>query len=377
MQFNRGADSYRLPAERTQPSRRTGAADDYRSTRLDPESFHEFLGGSIVAQETGVDMKSLSDLLHLQQSIATGEFDLNRSIYLIAKHARTVANATGVAIGLLEEDQLVYQVGSGSAAVLVGQRVMATLSTSERNRGDILRVENAQADTRIAAEICRQFGANSLLMVPIYHEGMVAGVLQVLFSEQHTFGYAEMGAYRLMAGLLEEAIWYAAHPEKKRALAESNVPQPSKRTLLHEQRWQAAVATVLVLVSLIARDRLVAPRVEVSTLARSVANGQAELAAKGHSGSSPQTERRRTEEARQSERRMPRWVWVGENELDYLAPDVTMRFFTPASPERRGQRGESHIEYIGEDVTVRYFAPRDAPALPELPAGSARQVHAN
>jgi hypothetical protein len=82
--------------------------------------------------------------------------------------------------------------------------------------------------------------------------------------------------------------------------------------------------------------------------------------AKGHSGSSPQTERRRTEEARQSERRMPRWVWVGENELDYLAADVTMRFFTPASPERRGQRGESHIEYFGEDVTVRYFAPRDA-----------------
>jgi hypothetical protein len=340
----------------------------------DRESLHAFLAGSIIAQENGVELHSLSDLLDLQESIATREFDLDRAMYLIARRARTVANATGVAIGLLEEDQLIYQAGCGNAAACVGQRVTAILSTSERNRGDILRVEKAHTDTGIAAEICRQFGANSLLMLPIYREGAVAGVLQVLFAEEHTFSYREMGTYRLIAGLAEEAIWYAAHPE--RALARSNVPERTRWLLVNERRWQVAVATVLVLASLIARDRH-GPRVDLAALARSIVNDQAEVAVKRLDNRRPvrQSELGRTEQAEKAAGSTPRWVWVGENELDYLAPDVTMRFFTPKAPQRRVQRGESHVEYIGDDVTVRYFTPRNMPALPLLPLGSATQTN--
>jgi hypothetical protein len=60
-----------------------------------------------------------------------------------------------------------------------------------------------------------------------------------------------------------------------------------------------------------------------------------------------------------------RRVRVGENEVDYIGDDVTIRYFTPKpkSTTRRVRVGASEVAYIGDDVTVRYFKPK-APAVP-------------
>ena len=168
-----------------------------------------------------MDAQSLSALLELQRSIATGEPDVDRAMHLVADRARNVANATGIAIALRRGDQLVYRAGNGCAISYVGRHMTAILSVSAHKeaRGEILRVENAQADARIEAAICRQFEAQSLLILPIYDEGAVAGVLEVLFSEPHAFQDREMRTYRWMAGLVGEAVSRAAQIDQKRALA--------------------------------------------------------------------------------------------------------------------------------------------------------------
>jgi hypothetical protein len=82
---------------------------------------------------------------------------------LLDQRARNVANATGIAVGLLKGDELVYRAGSGIGVTYVGQHVMATLCASTHNAStrEILRVENVQTDRRIEAAICRQFGVHS------------------------------------------------------------------------------------------------------------------------------------------------------------------------------------------------------------------------
>ena len=50
-----------------------------------------------------------------------------------------------------------------------------TVSADAKTNCEILRVENAQTDTRIEADICRQFGASALLILPIYHDRVLAG----------------------------------------------------------------------------------------------------------------------------------------------------------------------------------------------------------
>src|SRR5260370_13048266 len=113
---------------------------------------------------------------------------------------------------------------------------MATLSVpADTTVGrEILRVEDAETDTRIQAEICRQFGAKSLLILLIYHEQSVAGVLEVFFSDAHAFQDCEVRAYRLMAGLIGEAMSQATHleREKTRTAPRPAIPNPTVSNLI-------------------------------------------------------------------------------------------------------------------------------------------------
>jgi hypothetical protein len=87
------------------------------------------------------------------------------------------------------------------------------------------------------------------VILPIYHERAVAGLLHVLFSEAHTFQEPEMRTYRLMVGLVEEAMSSCAEPDRKevREAQAVNVPHAVEKIatqtpqLLSEDRsarWQ-------------------------------------------------------------------------------------------------------------------------------------------
>src|SRR5438876_5186837 len=192
---------------------------------LDRESFEKLLANALTVQNSQLNRQSLSAVIEVQRLIQSGELDLDRTAHLIADCARNVAEATGICIGLLKGNRLVFRAGSGSGAVYVGQQVMASLTVSAESNssGEILRVENAEADTRIDAAICRQFGAKALLILPIYHDRTVAGVLEILFSEPHTFEDQELRTYRLMAGLVGEVMSRAAEIEATKNLT-ANLP---------------------------------------------------------------------------------------------------------------------------------------------------------
>ncbi len=378
-----------------------------------------------------MNTESLSAIVKLQGSIATGEVDMDGAMDMIAVRAQNVANATGIAIGLLKGDRLVYRAGSGSAAKYVGQHMMATLCVSHHNAagGEILRVENAQTDARIEAAICRQFGAQSLLILPIYQDRAVAGVLEVLFNEAHAFQPREVRTYRLMAGLVEEAMSYAAGPEQEgtrtadlstmrqnigqirpqietslndggsvpciatnRAIrqacgdpfadtvkvvkikqAKSAASNRMKHMTFLKGRWEtaAAVVAVLVLACWISyRDRRPTTPVGASALQRS--NPITVKPVLANSTSKPPTALGLNEEGRKAPRAMKRWVRVGNNELDYVTQDVTVRYFTPP-PRQRAMDRNTQVRHISEDVTVRYFKPVPAVAPPPGQVGSAAQ----
>jgi len=181
---------------------------------MDPESLQTFLANAYAVQESGLDKRSLAALIEIQHFLVGEEFELRQTMQLIADHALRVSGASGVAVGVLKSHELVYLAGSGSAAKDIGYHVPAVLSASSQQemRREILRVENAASDPRIEAEICRQFGAMSLLMLPIYNGHALAGVLQVLFDIPHSFLEREVRVYRLMVGVLEEGMSRAARP---------------------------------------------------------------------------------------------------------------------------------------------------------------------
>jgi hypothetical protein len=207
---------------------------------LDRESFQEVLANAFAVQKSQMDTQSLSDIVQVQRSITSSNLDTDIAMRLIADRTRNVANATGVAIGLINGDQLVYRAGSGSAAAYTGRQVIATLSVpaNTETRQEILRVENAQTDKRMEAAICRQFGATSLLILLVYHHHAVAGVLEIFFDKAHVFQDREVRIYRLMAGLVGEALSHAARDGQKKALAAepSTVPHVIEQTALQTRK---------------------------------------------------------------------------------------------------------------------------------------------
>lgn len=186
---------------------------------VDPDALQTLLSNAFAVQESGLDTPVLSLLIEVQRSVQSEQCKLAQVMDLVVEQALRVSNASGVAIGLLDRNkhELVYRAGSGTAANDVGRRVPAVLSVSsaQESRREILRVENAEADPRIQAEICRQFGAMSLLMLPIYGEHSLMGVLQVLFSDAHSFQEREVRAYRLIVAALEEGILRSEHARKQ------------------------------------------------------------------------------------------------------------------------------------------------------------------
>jgi hypothetical protein len=414
-------------------------------------------------------------VLELQGLMAESELDVDRAMPLMAERARNVAQATGVAIAILQGDQLVYRAGSGSSAAYVGRRVTAILSVSRhtKSKAEILRVENAQRDGRIEAAICRQFGAESLLILPVYDNQNLVGVLEVIFSDAHSFQEQEVRTYRVMASLLGEAISRAAQSQTQEATTEAPAIQPvlasiaprpgirkmepprvvqqtspapqsgfsilgltsesvsltrdpleslrsfaarltanpslrrAYRTAIasissvrlpevrlperhqldralslvtqravgvpYYKRWVAV--TVLVLAAWVAfrdhRPAAIAPASAVDTAKASAQSSPSPSAAPADVPAKASAIPGLAVVPGAVVAAKPRWVRVGNDELDYVAQDVTVRYFG-VKPAAQLAPAQGRTKKIGSDVTVRYFSPIAASAQERIPS---TQIH--
>jgi hypothetical protein len=402
---------------------------------LDRESFQQLLANAFAVQQSRVDRQSLSAIVELQGLIAKGELDAAGVMHLIVDRARNVAHATGVAIGLLKGNRLVYQAGSGGASTFIGRHAMASLTVSADIQAsrEMLRVENAETDNRIEAAICRQFGAKSLLILLIFNDRNVAGLLEVFFSEPHAFQDHEVRAYRLMAGLIEEAISRAAQPQREKTVAAelpanpraveqisqkkkfpngagpvvvsvskhpayqhgaaalagprevaaarrpallARIPSQRARLVPWHKRWEvalAACATVVLIICWIAYGgHGFGSHLGASALPGSPAFEQPVpfQPAKAIPASGSKIQPSPVPSKQSGSAKSTfKRVRVGKNEVDYVRDDVTLRYFTDTSAPRRPV-GERKVGYIRDDVTVRYFTSK--PAEPSVPQKSAR-----
>jgi hypothetical protein len=375
---------------------------------LDRESFEKFLASASALQASGLDAQSLVFLIELQKSIMEADLDLDGVMQLIADRTREFARADGVAIALLKADHLEYRAGSGSAAAYVGRQLKAVLSVSARKTAqeEILRVEDAHSDARIEAEICRQFGANSLLMLPICREQNLVGVLAVLFNEAHAFATEELLTYRVTAQLVEDLLLNYRHELEEVIVVDALTVEPSETQPAAEDEsapvtdvWvpglshQASTATGRILGLFETEDEtetVAAPlergifldgfRSHIAAAALVIAiltagwisyNHRQKLAGSAINRFAGGTTQKSSDDLKQPELHPVsatatlappvgkaagsgfKRVRVGRNEIDDVADDVTVRHFEfPSRPKlvRAGRQVN-----FGDDVTVRYF----------------------
>jgi hypothetical protein len=388
---------------------------------LDRQDFEAFLANAFAVQKSGLDAQSLSAIVEIQKYIGTAQPDVERALDLIADCSLKVSNASGVAIARLESNQLIYCVGKGSAVNEVGRRLPAVFSlcTQSEGKAEILRVENAETDSRIQAEVCRQFGAASLLILPICHHHLISGILQVHFSEAHSFLDREVRAYRLLAGLAADAISTTReHTEDvppvtlagtaavvQGYISNSNavnandmrlfqdVLAPSGSNMMLEWRrlaeiavasakqwaqvarrvvanhvWESqTVSAAILLAVLLAIPHFHRPALQTLDSTASASSTDEKLPDSPASVSYHSTRFSHEKRDEMAPNTSFRKVRVGPNEVDYIAKDVTIRHFTSNQPK---PQGKVKLVNIGDDVTVRYFSSDSTGSSQAIPSSA-------
>lgn len=375
---------------------------------LDRKSFETFLADAFAVQKSGLDARSLSAVMEVQRFITAAEFRVDDALNLIVDRTLSMSSASGVAIARLDSNQLVYCSVSGNSGTEIGRRLPAVLGACPHSEGgaEIVRVENAETDSRVQAEICRQFGAASLLILPIYDKHVVVGVLQIHFSEAHSFVDREVRAYRLMAGMAGDVISRTLADSRERAPLVAGNTEVIQRNIALEHVFNdsqkdttqaAPIASFLAGIlsaNGLTRFSSAAAKQRIHRAGRFFADnvwptetlGAAVLlcialgiAHFHHSASStvgstssisgdipvtsivnaaPANDRRGFDR-RAIDGLSPnaafRRVRIGPNEVDYIAEDVTVKHFVISNPRLQTQSRVRQVN-IGDDVTVRYFA---------------------
>jgi hypothetical protein len=293
--------------------------------------------------------------VELQRQIEGRSLGLCEAMQEICEQACRVANAAGVAIALFKADELVYEAGGGTAAACVGRRVMATLSMPAANQAitEILRVEDAEADSRIQSAICHQFGARALLIQSFCNDRRLSGILQVSFDQPHAFLETEVEAYRTLAGLAQTVLTVSSRPERARV----EPAAPSRLALIPEAppvpfANESAIPWSRTVLSTFSRacDIGIAAIIVVASIGLTLTPERATVSRLSLEAASP---------GPVTQKAPPASLAVSQPLPNRLGSNATM----PLARLRIHQHtahSTDQVRYIGDDVTVRYFAPKTA-----------------
>ena len=72
--------------------------------------------------------------------------------------------------------------------------------------GEVIRCADVNAEFLIDAEECHRRGIQSLIAVPVYHDGGIAGGLELYYPATNAFTEQDVHTCQLMAGLVTEAL---------------------------------------------------------------------------------------------------------------------------------------------------------------------------
>jgi GAF domain-containing protein len=151
---------------------------------------------------------TLAQIVATQHQVQIRHLDFDKAMALIAERVIEIARASGAAIGILDGNKIRYRAIAGSHALKAGTEVpleKALCVPCIRN-GQVFRCADVDPEFLIDSQECRRRGIQSLIAVPIFHEGEVAGGLELYYPTQNGFSEQDIHTGQLMAGLVTEAL---------------------------------------------------------------------------------------------------------------------------------------------------------------------------
>ena len=136
------------------------------------------------------------------------------------EQARKATGATGAAIALIRDGEMICRATTGKNAPDLGVRVDMTagLPAASLLTGRIQQCSDTEQGGLVNAEVCRRLGVRSMVIAPLVNGSGAFGILQVFSSEPHVFGEHEIETLEILAKKIAE--------KKISATTEDPAPEP-------------------------------------------------------------------------------------------------------------------------------------------------------
>jgi TonB family protein len=177
------------------------------------------------------DLGELASALAAQGFEST-ELALDLILHDIAEQACQATGATGAAIALQREGEMVCRAAAGATAPDLGVRI----NTESGLSGACVREQRTQwcldteIDARVDAEACRRLGVRSIAVMPIFDRGSLVGVFEIFSPQPEAFSEQHLRILQDMARWVTEAVQSAADKALAREQKPSVVPPPLEDT---------------------------------------------------------------------------------------------------------------------------------------------------
>jgi putative methionine-R-sulfoxide reductase with GAF domain len=153
---------------------------------------------------------TLGQIVQTQHQIRARHLELENSMSLVAERIIEIAKAGGAAIGFLDatKSKVRYRGVAGRMTLPAGTEVSLekALCAASLRTGQVIRCADVNPEFLFDPEECRRRGIQALIAVPIFHEGGIAGGLELYYATTQALTEQDVHTCQLMAGLITEAL---------------------------------------------------------------------------------------------------------------------------------------------------------------------------
>ncbi|TGK51602.1 GGDEF domain-containing protein [Leptospira kanakyensis] len=168
---------------------------------------------------------TLEKILKLQTELTAAKPDVPYLLDLITLRAKEITNSDGAVFELVEGDELVYRAASGMGEKQIGLRipVKGSFSGLSLQSKETLYCSDSEMDDRVNREACRRVGLRSMIVLPLYFDSEVLGVLKVhsavvdYYSANETYVLNMLSG--TMAAILHNAYRWAEREKSLQSMA--------------------------------------------------------------------------------------------------------------------------------------------------------------
>jgi putative methionine-R-sulfoxide reductase with GAF domain len=198
-----------------EPTRATPPSPQYFPTepslppiQLEPAAFAPVVAAPAQPAPQADYAVTLAQIVETQRQIQVRHLELENAMSLVAERVTEIARAGGAAIAFIDGQKVRYRGVAGKMTPPAGTEVPfeKALSVATLKTGQVIRCADVNPEFLFDPEECRPRGIQAMIAVPIFHEGGIAGALELYYATTQAFTEQDVHTCQLMAGLITEAL---------------------------------------------------------------------------------------------------------------------------------------------------------------------------